>query len=312
MKRSAFVGAATAAITAFPYVARSQTLTKVSLIGAQTLDLTPIYYAISSGMYQKAGLDVSLTNSSSGTFATTGVVAGSYQMGKGSCIASLVAHLRGLPLTVVANGGIWDPKTPFTLALVATDSPIKTAADLNGKTGGTGALNDMNQLSVNAWVDKNGGDSKTIKWIEVPNSAAGDALAERRIDFTCLNEPQLTAALDAGKVRALAPTYNAIAEHFVFATYFANADWAAQNKDAVRRWVRTTYAAAAYTNTHNAETVGLVSQYTKIPVETIRKIARGSGATSSDPALIQPAIDTAAKYKFISAAFPAKDLYFHG
>jgi ABC-type nitrate/sulfonate/bicarbonate transport system substrate-binding protein len=137
-------------------------------------------------------------------------------------------------------------------------------------------------------------------------------MQQKRIDFCALNEPQLTAAMDTGKLRVLAPTYSAIAEHFVYATYFANADWAAKNRDAVKKWVTTTYAAAAYTNTHPAETETLVSDYTKIPVEVIRKIARGSGATSSNPALIQPAIETAAKYKFIPRAFPAKELYFTG
>jgi NitT/TauT family transport system substrate-binding protein len=195
LKRSAFVAGSAAAIASFPNIVRSQTLTKLTLVGAQTLDMTPVFYALSSGMYQRAGLDVSLVPASSGTFATTAVVAGTYQMGKGSCIASLIAYLRGLPLKVVANGGIWDPKTPFTQALVAADSPLKTAADFNGKTGGTGALNDMNQLSFNVWMDKNGGDSKSLKWIEIPNVAAGDALVEKRIDFTMLNEPQLTAAV---------------------------------------------------------------------------------------------------------------------
>jgi NitT/TauT family transport system substrate-binding protein len=310
MKRSTLITGAAAAFTAPPRILRSQPLTKISLVGAQTLDMTPVFYALHSGMYEGAGLDVELVPASSGTFATTAVVAGTYQMGKGSCIASLVAHLRGLPLKVVANGGIWDPKTPFTLSLVAADSPLRTGADLNGKTGGTGALNDMNQLSITAWIDKNGGDSKTVKWVEVPNTAAAAALLEKRIDVTALNEPQLTAALETGKFRVLAPTYSAIAEHFVFATYFANAQWADANRDAVRRWVRTTYRSAAYTNAHNAETEALVAQYTKIPVETIRKISRGSGSVSSDPALIQPAIDVAAKYNYIPRVFSAKELYF--
>jgi len=312
MKRSTLLAGAAAAFTSAPQIVRSQSLTKIQVVGAQTLDMTPVFYALRSGKYEKAGLDVELVPASSGTFATTAVVSGTYQMGKGSCIASLVAYLRGLPLKVVANGGIWDPKTPFTLSLVAADSPLRTGADLNGKTGGTGALNDMNQLSLNAWIDKNGGDSRTVKWVEVPNTAAADTLLQKRIDFIALNEPQLTAALETGKFRVLAPTYSAIAEHFVYATYFANADWADANKDAVRRWVRTTYAAAAYTNTHHFETEALVAEFTKIPVEIIRKIARGSGSVSSDPSLIQPAIQAAAKYKFIPREFSAKELYFTG
>jgi NitT/TauT family transport system substrate-binding protein len=312
MRRSALIAGAVAAFTS-PHLRRAVAVAHEDrMVGAQTLDMTPVFYAIKSGMYEKARLDVELVPASSGTFATTAVVAGTYQISKGSCISSLVAYLRGLPLKVIANGGIWDPKTPFTLTLVAADSPVKTAADLSGKTGGTGALNDMNQLSINAWVDKNGGDSKSLKWVEVPNTSAAEAMLQKRIDFCALNEPQLTAAMETGRVRVLAPTYSAIAPRFVYATYSSNAEWADKNKDAVRRWVRTTYAAAAYTNVHNAETEQLVAEYTKIPVEVIHKIARGSGAVSSDPRLIQPAIEVAAKYKYIPRNFSAKELYFVG
>jgi hypothetical protein len=36
-----------------------------------------------------------------------------YEIGKGSPIASMLAHLRGLPLVVIANASMWDPKNPF-------------------------------------------------------------------------------------------------------------------------------------------------------------------------------------------------------
>jgi len=41
-----------------------------------------------------------------------------------------------------------------------------------------------------------------------------------------LQEPQLSAELASGRVRALAPVYSAVSEHFVFGAYFANKDWA--------------------------------------------------------------------------------------
>jgi len=68
------------------------------------------------------------------------VIGGAYEMGKGSLIASLVAHLKGLPLTIVGNGAVWDPKSPFSLMVAAADSPVKSGADLNGKTLSTAAL----------------------------------------------------------------------------------------------------------------------------------------------------------------------------
>jgi NitT/TauT family transport system substrate-binding protein len=163
---------------------------------------------------------------------------------------------------------------------------------------------------MRAWIDKTGGDAKSVKWIEIPNSAAGAALAEHRIEATSLNEPQLSAALSNETVRVLAPSYSAISNHFAFTVFFAQPSWAAAHADVVKRFVRATYDAAQYTNAHHAETAAMMAEITKIPVAVISKMARTNASTSSDPALIQPAIDVAAKYDSIAHAFPAKEIYF--
>lgn len=124
-----------------------------------------------------------------------------------------------------------------------------------------------------------------------------------------MNEPQLTAALDTGKIRVLAPTMSAISDRFAATVYFAHADWAAKHPEAVRTFARVTYEAAAYTNGHPAQTAPLIARMTKIPIEIMHKIARAPGATSSDPALIQPVIDLAARYKNLPRAFPAREMY---
>ena len=310
LSRSRMLAGTASALALWPAIARAQTAEKIRLAGVATDDLTPVYYAIKNGLYEKAGLDVEVVPTSTGTAATEAVVGGAYEMGKGSLIASLVAHLKGLPLTIVGNGAIWDPKSPFSLMVAPADSTAKSGADLNGKTLSTAALNDLNQLAMRAWIDKTGGDSKSIKWIELPNSAAGTALAEHRVEAASLNEPQLSAAVATGKVRILAPAYSAIGDHFVFTVYFAQPDWAAKHADALRKWLRVTYAAAGYTNTHHAETAPMMADITKIPLDTIAKMARVNGSTSGDPTLIQPCIDAAAKYGNIERTFKAKEAYF--
>ena len=80
---------------------RAQTLEKIRLSAVPTDDMTPIFYAIKNGAYQKAGIDLEVVTVTSGSASTAAVVSGAYEMGKASPIASLLAHLRGLPLTVV-------------------------------------------------------------------------------------------------------------------------------------------------------------------------------------------------------------------
>lgn len=312
LSRSQLIAGTASAVALWPTILRAQGLQQLRLAGVATDDLTPVYYAIKNGLYQKAGLDVQVVPTSSGTAATQAVIGGAYELGKGSLLASLDAHLKGLPLTIIGNGAIWDPKSPFSLMVVAADSTIKTGADLNGKTLSTAGLKDLNMLAMNAWIDKTGGDAKTTKWIEFSNSAAAEALATHKVEATSLNEPQLSAAIDSGKVKVLAPCYSAIADHFAFTVYFAQPDFAAKHADAVKKWVRVTYDAAKYVNAHHAETVSMMADVTKIAAATIAKMARVNGSTTSDPNLIQPAINAAAKYEYIARAFPAKDAYFNG
>lgn len=310
--RAQIIAGAAATIVSAPHVVLGQTPEKIRIAGVPTDDMTNIFYAIKSGMYQKAGLDVETVTTPTGAVATEAVISGTYEIGKGSLIAVLLAHLKGLPITIIGNGNVWNPKAPFSLMLVPADSPVKTGADLNGQTLGVASLNDINSLAMNAWIDKNGGDSRTIKWVEIPNSAGGTALAQHRIAATMLQEPALSAALATGTVRVLAPAYSAISDHFAITVYFAQPDWAAQHSATIKKWTRVTYDAAAYTNTHHAETAAMMAEVTKIPFEIISKMSRNTSATNTDPAAIQSCIDLAAKYKNIPRAFPAKEAYFSG
>lgn len=309
LSRSRLLASVAAALASTAGSARAQSLELVRLTGVLTDDLTPVYWALQNGMYRRAGIDLQIEAANSGTAATAAVVAGAYELGKGSVIASLIAHLKGLPLVTVANGVLWDEKAPNTLAVVAKDSTIKTGADLNNQIGSAPALNDLGTLGICVWIDKTGGDSRTVKWIEIPNSAEALAIATHRSAVCTLNEPAYTEAIGAGQVRLLAPCSSAIAEHYVIATYFGNKDWADKHAATARSFARVTYEAAKYTNAHPAETAALMSQVTKIPLEMMRKVFRAPGATSSDPGLLQPVIDIAAKYGSIPGRFDAKDAY---
>jgi NitT/TauT family transport system substrate-binding protein len=301
--------AGSAALIATPRLVGAQTLEKVRFCGVPTDDLTPIFWGIKTGIYARAGIDVEFIPTGSGTAATTAVIGGTYEMGKGSQIAAFIAYLKNVPIVLIGNGAVWEINNAWALGLVAADSPFKTAADLNGQIIGAAALNDLSTLGINAWVDKNGGDSKTLKWVEIPGSAAGAALVEHRIAACQLNEPQLRAALETLKVRVFAPFLSAISPSFVSTVYFARPDWARSNRPLVEKFVRASYESAAFTNTHPNETAPVVAEITKIPLSVVSKMTRSRSATNSNPAAIQSSIDVAAKYAQIPRSFPAKEIY---
>jgi len=302
--------ACAAAFVAAPTFVGAQARAAVRFCGVPTDDLTPIFWGVKTGAYTKAGLDLEFIPMSSGTTATQAVIAGTYELGKGSSVAALNAHLKGIPVIIIGNGILWEQTNKWSLGLVRKDVPWKTGADLNGKIIAATALGDLLTLGIDMWIDKNGGDSKTIKWVEIPNSIAGEALIGGRVDVCQLMEPQLHAALDTGKVRIFAPFLDSIAPYFALTIYMARPDWAKANASTVERFVKTTYEMAAFTNTHPADTIELTAATLKMPIEVFKTMTRVHAATTSDPALTQPVIDAAAKYGSISRAFPAKEVYF--
>jgi NitT/TauT family transport system substrate-binding protein len=309
-RRVALAGAA--ALVAAPTFLGAQERAKVRFCGVPTDDLTPVFWGVKNGAYAKAGIDVEFVPMSSGTTATQAVISGTYEIGKGSSVAALIAHLKDIPVVIVGNGILWEPTNKWSLGLVRKEEPWKTGADLNGKTIAGTALGDLLTLGIRAWVDKNGGDSKTIKWVEIPNAIAGEALIAGRIDACQLMEPQLHAALATGKVRIFAPFLDSIAPYYALTIYMARPDWVKANVSTVERFVKTTYELAAFTNTHPAETMELTAATLKMPIEIFKTMTRVHAATTSDPGLTQPVIDMAAKYGTLSRAFPAKEVYFQG
>jgi len=287
--------------------AAQPTLTVVRVAGVQTDDITPLVYAIKSGMFARAGLDVQSMPTNSGAATAAAVVSGSYDIGKSSLLSLMNAHLRNVPLVVIAAGVVHDTKSPFAKLVVASNAPYRTGKDFDGKTIAVSALNDLSTVSVDTWLEKNGGDARSVHFAELPVSAMLAAVEEHRVDAAFMLYPPLAEAMSSGKVRAVSVPYDAIAPFFVLSGWFTTADYATRHPDVIRSFVRVMYAAATYANRHPADTAPMMSDLTKVPMSIYATMPRVGAATSTNPRDWQPLIDAAAKYGVIPRSFPAKD-----
>ena len=300
--------AAAAASLLVPQAAFAQERTTIAVAGLPEDSATPVLYGIDSGAFKRAGLDVTIAGQRSGSAVASGVAGGAYQIGKISMYPLIEAHAKGIPFVIIAAGGLSTPQNPISGLLARPDSPIKTPADLNGRTVGVGALNDMFSLTMKAWMDKHGADPSSLKMVEIPISALGEAIASGRVEAGAANEPILSGALATGKVHLVSRMVDAIAPRFMFTAWCATRTWADANRSACERFARVVRESAAYINAHPAATVDEISNFTGIDPAVIRHMQRTEAATTLDPATIQPVIDLIAHFKDIPAPFPAKEL----
>jgi NitT/TauT family transport system substrate-binding protein len=276
-------------------------------VGATPIDsLAPVAYAMRTGMFEKVGLQIELSMMGSGNAITAAVVGGALDIGLSSLVAIIQGHLRGISLTIVAPGGLWVDSDTAGL-LVPKSSPLRKASDFNGKTISTNALASLDTVSMQAWVDQNGGDSKTLHFFELPAAAAEAALMQGRIDASLLSNPQYATAIADG-ARSVAHVYDAVGRQFSLGVWVAMQSYVDKNHALVERFSRVVADSGAFARAHPEATVDDEAQYTKQDPTVIAHMKRQRMGTTVSASDIQPVIDASAKYKFTERAFPAAEL----
>jgi NitT/TauT family transport system substrate-binding protein len=267
-----------------------------------------VLYAIREGLFRKAGLDVTIERASSGAAIASGVAGGAVDVGVANVLSLVSAHVHGLGFVVIAPGAIHLPNSPNSGIIVAANSAIRTAKDLNGKTISVPGLNDIGRVGIASWVDANGGDSSTLRFIELPVQSVVSALEQGRIDAGAAFEPQLSQAVAAGKARVIGDFIGSLAGTVLESAFFTSADFKKKNRATIERFTWVMKQATEYTNAHQSQTVDLLANFTGQDVDTIARSKRAVSGTLLDPRSIQPTINAAVKYKVISQLFDAREM----
>lgn len=273
------------------------------------VDGVPIYYAQQTGLFRAAGLDVQITKLSSTSAIAAALVGGSLDVGEVSAVPLINAHVRGLPLRVVYSNVIHITGRPFYSAiLVPADSPAKTGKDLNGKTVSSAAVGDSAWMAARVWVDANGGDSSTVKFVEIPFSALQAALEEHRVDAGVTAEPFFSQAVASGKARTLGDVAAGFGPRCTQTTYASTVEYIAKNRDAMGRFARVIHQAHEFLNTHRDDLATYTEQFTLVP-KAQQRPETVAFATDAGPKELQPWIVAAAKYGTIPKTFDAAELF---
>ena len=306
-RRELLAGASAALTLGAPAV--GQNLSTVRVASSPNDDLGAILYALKAGLFRKAGLNVTLQAANNGSAVAAGVVGGAFDIGKISAIPIINAHARGVPLSIVFPNKLRAQGRPTDDALVvAANSPIRTAKDLNGKTVAVAALKDTTWITACAWIDANGGDSSSVQFVEMPLSAVASALEADRIQAGCALEPYTQAGVHSGKTRILGDLDTAIATHFLQSAWCATPTWAADNRQTVVAFANAMAASARYCNAHPDKVSPLVAEFTHLDAATLTEM-RTEFAVRNDPRELAPWIDVCVRYKLIPQKFDVRELY---
>lgn len=305
MNRATFT-ALTVAAAAVPISARAQSLTTIRFGTTAVESYALAIYTQEAGFFKKQGLDAQITPFAGGGAVLTALVGGSLDYACVNWGAIGNAHAKGIPISVIAAGGLYSTDSPTTiLAVGKSNTTYHTGKDLNGKTIGVSTIKDLQQASVMAWVDATGGDSSTLKFVEMPIPEIPAALDTGRLDAGIVLEPILTA--DKSQLRVLAKCYDAITKKLMICAEVGMTDYLNKNAAQTKKVVAALDECANWANANHEKAGEILTRVAKIPLATVSAMARTVYSDKIDLSTVQPVIDASAKYKFL-ADFKAADL----
>jgi NitT/TauT family transport system substrate-binding protein len=305
-RRSASALLAGVALTAaIPLRAQAATALKFATSPSDSGAL--VYEADVQGYLKQANVAVDIQYLANGSASIAALLGGEIDVTGSNMLSVVQARQKGIPIKVIAPQAIYRRGQASTLFLCPGDSPARTGRDLNGKTVAVNALGGSPHVAVEAWIDKNGGDSSTVKYIEMTFSAMGPALTSKRIDAGILNEPALTDALGNG-ARVLGDAYGAIAPYWLTDCLVATESFIAAHSDDLRRFSAILHTTAMWANRNRDKTAEMVAKLLKIDDPIVRKMHRAVFAEQLTPAMIQPVIEAGLKYGAITKPIHAEEL----
>jgi len=298
-----------AALCAMATPGRTQTSTTIRLAIVPIEPAAEVYYARDMGFFAEAGLDVDIQAMLGSSAIAAAVTSNAVDIGFSSIDTLANIHEKSVPLVVIAPAAEYvSPATAHSAAIIVpANSAVQKAQDLSGKTMAVAGLNTAAETGPRAWIDRNGGDSASVRFIEMPFPAMAAALDAGRIDAASVTEPFTSVYKKDGRV--LAYFWDAVSKNFLVSAWFATPQWAKAHPDLVSRFAAVIHRAAVWANANPKQSGEILAKYAKIDPTVIATMTRSHYGEQLTQSLMQPLIDLTAKYgKFTT--FPAEELIY--
>lgn len=245
-------------------------LTKVRAAYVPVATWLPAWVAKAEGIFEKHGLDVTLTPIQNLSLLP-GTVGHQFEFAASTAPDLLKAVAGGLDVVATAGEAIETKTNPTMQLIVRKDSNINGPKDLKGKVVAAPTLGAVMHSATLYWLKKNGVDPSSIRGVEVPFPNMGDQLKAGSVDAAEALVPFTTAMLAAGNV-SLGDPMIAAGDDVVFPFWISSGAWARANTSTVKAWIDALTESKQYMDEHPEEARAVLQQYSRLPPDIVQKV----------------------------------------
>jgi ABC-type nitrate/sulfonate/bicarbonate transport system substrate-binding protein len=236
--------------------AHAETKVRVGQPQAGTFQFVPLQVGVETGIFRKHGIDVEVSSFSGGPRVQQAIAADSIDVGLGSG-PELALAAKGAPEIGVAAMA----DAPYSVLLATLkDSPIKTVADLKGRTISISSKGSLTDWLARELSRLQGWGPDGFKTAPLGSTAAQmAALKTNQIDGMIVEANAGYRMEEDGSGRVVVQFGDLIKTFHIYVIY-ARTAFARQNPQAVRAFLAGWFDTIAYMKSHRAETIAIVQR----------------------------------------------------
>jgi NitT/TauT family transport system substrate-binding protein len=257
-------------------------------------------YGVQQGFFKERNLDVQVTPSQGGATVVPAVVSGDSDIAGSNLVSVLLAQGKDIPIKIVAPGTFVQDKRSqdFSAILVAGDSDIRSAQDLEGKTLAVNTLKNVAELAAKASLAKQGLDVSKIELVEVDFPDMNSALAEGRVDAAFQIEPFVSLGRAEGH-RVVDRPYVGTKPGLQIGCYFTSDRYLSENEDVVERFQEGVADTAAAIAEDPAAFRKFLPEASEIPPPAAQKAILPAWKAENDEASLELTAELMERYNVV-------------
>jgi NitT/TauT family transport system substrate-binding protein len=304
---------ASAASTAAPTATLAPTPKPIRTLKVGYLPLTDflgMYAAIEQDYLADEGLKLELQAMAGGATIIPAIVGGSLDFGISNYVSVIVANGQGIKIKAFSDSAYGTKASPPFSIIVKNGSPIKTAKDLNGKKVAVNTRNGIVHVGVMEWIDRNGGDAKSVQYVELPFPQMPPAITSGAVDAAAPTEPFVTVAT-AADATVLSNYLTDLRDPCAISGFISTDDWIAKNRDAAAAFHRANTKGMDFVAKNETVARGYAAKYANLDPALAAKIKLASLRSTPVPEAVQFWVDMAKKWGLLDNAstLKAADLF---
>lgn len=273
--------------------------------------LSPVHLAIQDGLFEEAGLEVTLHESPGGAASLAALVAGEVDVAYAPHMSFIQSIEQGMPISIfrgndVGTQGDEDGSGVFTMP----DSGITDVADLEGASIAINAFGGIQELTARAVLDAEGLAPDEYELVEIAPPSMLQSMETGAVDAAWLGEPyltigvqdfdvQLVADMWAGALRGMPNSGWATSDSFAETSPAALAAF-----DTVMGQVLSEQAASE----DQTEIRDVIGTYTEIDPEILANMTRVQFDGNNDLERLIQVQELMVQYGMLSEVMPIEDL----